>query len=34
MRSPNLLFALALFAALGAKAAAAQPALGAQGGEG
>ncbi|UPK04261.1 alpha/beta fold hydrolase [Bradyrhizobium sp. 170] len=34
MRSPNVLFALVLVAALGIKAAAAQPALGAQGAEG
>ena len=34
MRSPNVLFALVLAAALGMKAASAQPALGAQGAEG
>jgi dienelactone hydrolase len=34
MHPPNLLFALVLVAALGVKAASAQPALGAQGGEG
>jgi dienelactone hydrolase len=34
MRPPNLLFALVLVAALGVKAASAQPALGAQGAEG
>jgi dienelactone hydrolase len=34
MRSPNLIFALALIATLGAKAATAQPGLGAQGREG
>src|SRR5216117_1392538 len=34
MHPPNLLFALVLVAALGVKAAAAQPALGAQGAEG